>query len=261
MPIEHISFTQLNMFLRCGEQYRRRYIDGKIIPPSGSLVRGKCCHHAISVNMTQKIKSKQDLALEQIKDAFADEWESTKYQIAWNEDELDGQSPKKVEGQYKDAGIALTEIFHIEQCPNCQPIKVEDEFLIKFEGGYLPLLGYIDRIDADDILAEQKFVSKSPPKNEIENAVQVTAYDLGFRAKYGKKPTWLWMQWAIATKQPKTVLQSCRPREDDVINRFLFRLEAFMSALERGVFLPASNDAWVCSPKWCGYYQSCKFRK
>ena len=130
---KHVSFSQLNMFLRCGEQYHQRYIKGKVIPPSGSLVRGKCCHKVTAKNFTQKIETKIDLPAETVKDAFSDEWESTKYQIAWTEEELDGQSPKKVEGQYKDTGVALTEIFHIEQSPICQPIKIEDEFLVKFE--------------------------------------------------------------------------------------------------------------------------------
>ena len=35
MPaIDHISFSSLSMFLKCGEQFRRRYECGEIIPPS-----------------------------------------------------------------------------------------------------------------------------------------------------------------------------------------------------------------------------------
>ena len=31
-------------------------------------------------------------------------------------------------------------------------------------------------------------------------------------------------------------------------------------SLETGIFLPASLDHWICSPKWCGYYYECHKR-
>jgi hypothetical protein len=261
MDKKHISFSQLNMFLRCGEQYRRRYIEGHIIPPAGKMIRGKCCHKAEADNFKNKIEQQEFLSTEAVIDLFVTEWDASEHQIGWTEEELDGQSPKKAAGQMKDSGVRLVKVFNDEQLALCDPAKIEDEFTIEFEGGYLPLNGFIDRIDRGEIVAEEKFVGKSPIKDEIQIDVQMTNYDLGYRAKYGKPPHSLTKQWAVDLKTPKTVIQTCLPRTDDIINRYLNRLEVFMKALETGTFLPAANDAWCCSPKWCGYYQTCKMRR
>lgn len=115
--MDHISFTQLNMLLRCGEQYRRRYIQKEIIAPSGSMIRGRSCHKSEEVNFRQKIKTNLDLPVEQVKDIFSDEWEMGKYQIQWTEEELNGNSPQKVEGNFKDSGIGLIQIYHAQLAP------------------------------------------------------------------------------------------------------------------------------------------------
>jgi hypothetical protein len=258
--VDHISFTQLSMLLRCGEQYRQRYVLGKKNPPSGSLIRGRCCHKAEADNFTAKIKTKKYLSTDAVLDAYSDEWEENKGQIAWHRDELDGKSPKKAAGQMKDSGIRLIKVFNRQQLMNCNPIEIESEFTVEFEGGCKPMIGRFDRIDKYDIIAEEKFVKKSPHSQDIIKDVQMTAYDLGYRAKYGKSPKMLMKQWAVDTATAKTVIQKCPPRPNDAIQRFLRRLEAAMLTIEKGNFLPAANDAWACNPKYCGYYSSCRVR-
>lgn len=27
----------------------------------------------------------------------------------------------------------------------------------------------------------------------------------------------------------------------------------------QGVFMPADPGSWVCAPRWCGYYMTCKY--
>lgn len=257
---EHVSFSQLNMFLRCGEQYRRRYVQGEIISPSASLIRGKGCHKSMEKNWTQKVETRKDLPVEAISDYFSDYWDIHRYLIAWNEDDLQDESPKKAAARFKDSGIQLLQVFHQEQAPNCQPVTVEDEFTVEFKDSYPPLIGIIDRIDEGDIIAEEKFVSKSPSKDDVLTDIQLTNYDLGFRQKYKRKPKKLKKQWAVNTKIPKTVIQEAEPRDDETITRYLFRLQSFMDALQKGIFLPATNSSWWCSDKWCGYWKTCKFK-
>jgi len=258
---KHVSISQLNMFLRCGEQYRRRYVEGEIIPPSGSLVRGSCCHKGEEHNFRQKIGSQQDLPLADVLDVFSTAWEEQKYSIAFTEDELAGQSPTKALGAWKDSGTALVKVYQEQVAPTTRPTHVEQGFTICFDGGFPDLIGFIDRIDAATIIADQKHVGRSPSAGAVETDAQMTTYDLGFRAAFGRKPTELVRECAVATKVPKTVVQRCGPRDDAALNHLLWRFEAFVAALEKGVFLPASNGHWCCSPKWCGYYHTCKYRQ
>ncbi len=65
---DHFSVSQLSMFQRCGEQYRRRYMEGDIFPPGLALVTGRATHKSAEVNLKQKVASGKmvnlDVALE-----------------------------------------------------------------------------------------------------------------------------------------------------------------------------------------------------
>lgn len=248
------------MILRCGEQYRRRYVLGEIVPPAGTLIRGRCCHKAEETNFNNKISTKEFLPVEAVKDKFSDEWKQNEGQIGWTEEELGGDSPKTASGKMKDSGVRLIEVFHKEQLVNCDPMLTEKEFTIEFEGGYKPMIGYIDRVDHNDVIADMKFVKKSPVSDDIVEDVQMTSYDLGYRTLFNKPPAKLIKQWSVDTKEPKTVIQECPPRDDKCIQRFLRRLELAMGCLEKGTFLPAPNGAWWCDRRYCGYYDTCLVR-
>lgn len=261
MKLDHISHSQLNMLLRCGEQYRRRYLLGEIMPPSGAMVLGSCGHKAEEKNFKQKIESKSDIPLEEVKEEFSSVWEEKKYEIEWKEEDLDGKSVKQVEASEKDRGISLVDVFHREQAPSIQPAFVEEKFEVNFEGGYPKLIGFLDNITDEELILDYKFSKKSPIKDDILNDSQITAYDFGYRAKFGKKPKGMKKIWSVSTKVPKTVMQTTVPRGDSQISRFMQRLEKAMEAIEKEIFLPAAPGAWCCSQKWCGYYLTCGVRE
>jgi len=255
--MEHISFTQLNMLLRCGEQYRRRYVQGEILPPSGSQVRGRSAHKAEEMNFVQKIESNTDLPLEAVRDFFSDEWEKGKYGIVWTPEELGDDTLKKAEAKYKDQGISLVSVYHCEIAPKAAPAHVEKKFTVEFEGGYPSLMGIIDRVDRDDSVNDAKFVSKSPSEGDAKKDTQLVSYQLGFQSLFGRPPRKLRKEYAISTKTPKTAVQEIEPHDRERMNRFLWTLERAMEAISKGVFLPAALGSWACSKKFCGFWNSC----
>lgn len=258
--LDHISHTQINMLLKCGIQYEKRYIDGMIAPPSASLVRGKCGHKTLEKNFRQKIETKQDLPVEEIADTFSDEWERNKYEIVWKKKEIGDLSPAKAGGMFKDTGIALVKKFHADLSPTIQPVAVEDQFEVVFNGPYPKLIGFIDREDEGNEIGEVKFVGKSPSSDDAQSDIQLTIYDLGYRTKHGRPPAKMKKQYAVSTKEPKTVVQEVEHRDDATINRLMWRIQSVMEALQKGVLTPAPAGSWWCSENWCGYWENCKFR-
>ena len=53
--INSIHQSNLGTALRCGEQFRRRYIEGERIPPGVAAGRGTGVHNANDVNLSQKV--------------------------------------------------------------------------------------------------------------------------------------------------------------------------------------------------------------
>ena len=257
--LDHISHSQIQMLLKCGIQWEFRYLKNKIVPPGASLVRGKCGHKSLEFNFMQKVVSKEDLPVSMVKDFFSDEWESSKFQIAWTEKDLDGKSPKVATAKFKDSGIQLVEKFHEEQSPVIQPVTVEEKFEVPFEGDYPSLVGVIDRVDEGEEIGEVKFAGKSPQKDDAKTDIQLTIYDAAYRVMHGHPPKKLKKEFAIATKEAKTMVLEEPPRDDATVNRLLNRLLVSMQCLKSGIFVPAPQGAWWCSANWCGYWDQCNY--
>src|SRR5580700_2286114 len=71
-----LSPTQLEMFSRCGEQYRRRYIEHEIIPPGIAMAKGKGFHAGAEHNMRQKLETGVDLSVAEIVDVAVTSFEA-----------------------------------------------------------------------------------------------------------------------------------------------------------------------------------------
>lgn len=52
---KHLSISQINMLGRCGEQYRRRYIEGEKIPPGIAALVGRGVDDSVTINLQNKI--------------------------------------------------------------------------------------------------------------------------------------------------------------------------------------------------------------
>ena len=65
----HISPSQISMYSRCGEQFRRRYLAKDIVPPGVALIKGSAVHKGIETNNEQKMESWADLPKDDIVEA------------------------------------------------------------------------------------------------------------------------------------------------------------------------------------------------
>src|SRR3989338_2205413 len=70
-----LSFTQLNMFLRCPRQYHYRYVLGIRTPASGAMVQSRVWHETVERNYRQKIASHTDLPLEDLQAFYVERFE------------------------------------------------------------------------------------------------------------------------------------------------------------------------------------------
>jgi len=251
MEKKYLSFTQLNMFLRCPRQYEFRYIQGLKKPPSGAMIQSKTWHQTLEKNYKQKINSNIDIPLKDMKEYYATQYDEAIYseEIAFEEDE----NPAKL----KDQGIIIVETHHKIIAPKVQPVNVEEEFLISL-GEEFPfdLKGIWDLIESDDTIVDNKAYKRTPGQEEIDKNLQFTLYSLGYRASRKKIEKNLRMDGIIKTKQPKAVqIKTSRTNEDC---RWLLNLiEKVAEAIKSGIFYP-NPTGFLCNPKFCGYWEKCR---
>jgi hypothetical protein len=247
---EHISYSQINMYYKCGEQYRRRYLCGDIIPPGLALIKGKSVHKGIEINNVQKIKSHEDLPKNDIVEQTVTAYEKESQQeISLKPDESIGTG--------KDGVVTLAELYADKVAPTIQPVAAEEKSVIEMFGAK-PVVVVIDCIDDKGIIHDYKTTGKSKPQSEADTSLQLSMYAMAYHDKTGNMPTALQLDTLIEKKKPE-YKPLTTTRDKSVYKRTAQIIAAVSNGIERGVFLPAQPGAWVCSPTWCGYYATCKY--
>lgn len=259
MTKPHLSATQLDSYCKCGEAYRRRYIEGEKIPPNVAMLKGTGFHRGAEYNFRQKLDSHSDLPAQDIIDAAvaAFEAEVDKGVELAGDDKLRGKTI--VVAETKDDLVSVVTVHAKDQAPDYQPVFVEQEFTISIPDSTRDLKGIIDLADDLRRVTDLKSAGKSKSQSDADNSVQLTIYAAGHHALTGNPPSEVRLDTIVTTKTKtyRNVVGSERGVED--FQALAHRIEVVNSGVDKGVFAPATPGAWWCGPKWCGYWNSCPF--
>lgn len=247
--MKHYSPSQINMYLRCPAQWSYRYQHGLKIPPSSALVQGKSYHKAMEVNLVQKIESKADLSLYDVKEAYSTEFDSKIQEVEWSNEEK-SIGIDKVKGELKDEGIKITELAHEKFNPFIQPKEVESAFEIHFDNTDYSLNGVIDVVSDDNVIIDHKTTSKTPNSISQSELIQGAVYCIA------KNACQIMLNYAIKTKTPKTTSLFKQIDEND--RSYVLRLVSSIdSNIKSGTIYPNRNS-FSCSKRMCGYWNQCE---
>lgn len=147
VPAEHVSASSLKMFVRCPEQWRRRYVLGHRAPPNSNMLWGGADHRAVGHNFEQKIETEKDLPVKEVQERFAHELdagiESAEDEIEWSGRDLEGKTQEQARAFVLDRGANLVGMYQEQVAPALFPASVEEEFLLPLDG-LPPIKGYVD---------------------------------------------------------------------------------------------------------------------
>lgn len=249
-----LSASSIGTYLRCPMQWYFRYVEGKKIPPSGSMYLGGRWHKMIEFNYLQKIYSRTDEKINKLKEVFVDFFDK-----GFKEMDVHLENGDKEKGELKDTGVGITTVYALKIAPKVQPVHVEKQFLIEVPGCKKKVIGFWDVISEDESVRDNKSKSKTPNQNDVDNDNQLSVYSLAYRQVFKKRERALTLDCAITTNNPGAAILETKRTNNDIedITRVIQGVEL---ATRTGIFYPKS-DGWHCSPKWCGFYPLCKGRK
>lgn len=256
----YFSPTQLDMLTRCGEQYRRRYIEGEKIPPGAALLQGAAMHDVAATNFRQKIYSARDLKVDDMVEmADANFTSKLAGEGIWlsAEERSRGQDVVIEESRARARGFA--QIHAQQQAPDYQPEMVEERHQIELPGPY-DLLGILDLADNKKRLVDLKTASRKKYGDDAEKSVQLTVYAAIYRQKRGEMPSEIRLDVAVQTAAgncSRQVLATTRARGD--FEALINRINTAARIVQAGAFMPAEPGNWICSPKFCGYWDTCRY--
>lgn len=253
--IEHLSPSQIGMFLRCPKQWEYRYVQGIKIPPTGAMVLGSAYHKGVAERFLYVIDKGEQPPPELATDIFETEWSYLLSQRSLVEDEGEQLSFDEIEwgaddpGRLKQAGLNLIHRYDEAIAPAITPVSVESKQTMYVES--IPIVLVTDLVTPYATI-DHKVKKKRFSEAELQQNIQGTVYQMA---------TGLPLEFHVSLNQKALAFDiqyTTRTAADE--RWFVGQAELVWQAIHAGVFVP-NDQGWHCSEDWCGYWCICKGRR
>lgn len=254
LPTGYLSVSQVNTYLRCPKQFEFRYILGIRQPPRGVAIQGSGIHATFEVGYNEKRRISKDIPLEQALDTYNDYMNNN----LDNDTIMDEDVPEKA---FRAIGENIIRRWHKDKLPYVRPKAVEKPFATILNG--IPTVGIIDLLDDTPtrglIVADTKTAGKRKSQADADNSLQFTLYAAVTNSPEQRMDVFVRpaVRKSGAMSEPSIQeLYTVRTKND-----VLWLQEVFTSvakSITSGSFPPTTPDSWVCSKKWCGFWEHCR---
>lgn len=193
LPTDHHSASSINMFRRCKEQYRHRYVLGEKERPSGALITGTAFHEAQQYSFEEMIGKGDPAPVAEVVEKFHTTF-SEGIESVGGAKEIYWDTRPETE---RSGGAGATKLYREVVAPHVEPVYVEHEFELTVDDVALPIQGRIDVVQEPSVI-DMKTAKRAETKIKSEWRIQGEIYQLALT-----KP----VEWHVATKNatPKTV--------------------------------------------------------
>lgn len=255
MTINHLSSSQITLYLLCGLKYRYQYIEN--IPRtfrSSALVFGGTLHSSLAWLHHERQIGNQ-VSLEKLFRVFDTDWFSQRVErdIRFK----DGEDEMKLSGMGKEM---LRQYFSQpykkikgSEVPFTVPLihpTTKAELGLNFEG-------FFDLVEADETIVEFKSSAQALSASDIRSHLQVTAYGYAFGILFGRPPHGFKIVNFVKNKKPRLeVTETERVRAD--YEAFFYVAESVFRAIQKEIFIPRTGywcrdcEYQALCPMWKG---------
>lgn len=258
--LQAINYSGIDQYLRCPEQFRRRYIEGKKEPPAVALFEGTSHHKAVEADNKSKLEKGKQLTSHQMMEIFYSTWKDELAQAEKDADEL------KVKIGWEDEGpddvVKRGKILQTEYANSfskmVDPESAEESFLrdVDVRGNKFRLMGQIDLTTKKKVVWDYKTAKRPKTDDDLNLSLQLSTY------------SWIKQFTEVGyitfVKAAKPYVQMTKPVTVRP-GRWLWALDVIASAVDgirRGSF-PKTNPSmfpppWWCSERHCGFWRDCR---
>jgi RecB family exonuclease len=247
----------IGCFQRCQAQFERIYVNGERIPPGISARRGSSTHEAIRLNHSHKLHADDDLPVDVLQDAARDEYLRLVKEESVFIPKADLAAKDRLLNDGLNAAVKLTGLYHREVAPAIKPVLVEERVNVDV-GLPLILSGGIDCYTVDGWLPDFKTADKSKAQRFADQSLQLTFYAGLIFHQRGEWPAKCSLDVLVDNQVARYQhLETTRGPAD--FDALVTRIDVICQQIFSGIFPPCDPGAWICSPRWCGFYESCKY--
>lgn len=251
--MEYLRPSSLNEYIECSAKFYFNNIAGIKTPGKIPLAFGQAIHSTLKTNFRQKISTRIDLPIQEMKDNFSDNLDKELENVEDKSySEID--SPKNL----KDYGIELVSIYHSTISYRIFPKLVEEKISVKFKDYPFGLEGTPDMLDEDLVLIDHKTTGRDVKEIPENYRLQVFgAYPILIEALIKEPIKYSRIDFFIrkSEKNPKSKIKSISM---DVDKKYFFSVfEKVCEGVSNNIFLPNRNHIF-CTKRWCQFHEVCQ---
>ena len=252
--VGNISFSGIEQYLGCGEQYRRVHA-GEKRPPAIALAEGICTDHALTMNNISKRDKGKDLKPrklieismgnleEQLKAPEVRKMPKAKF---WGEVKKDDCA--------KRANAWFNEYIR-KHAAKITPRFVQQPFItpVKVSGVEFNVTGFIDLTTKAKRVIDYKTSSSVKSQKEVDSSLQLTLYS------YCTKLVDVGFYNFVKTKNPYIAYLKSRRSPAQWQWGLMVAASVYKSIQAQLYPLADPNPRnWRCSEKFCGFWSTCR---
>jgi len=248
--MDHISCSQMNLYLHCPLKYKFNYIDRLPKPfKSSGLAFGGSLHAALAWLHKQRMKG-NNISIDTLYRIFGSDWYAQRIDTKIHF--KNGETENGLVIMAKE----LLSLYFIK--PHRKPIGAEVPFTLPIanlstgETLEINLEGYIDLIEKGDTITEFKTSSQAMNQSELKDHLQLTAYSYAYEMLYQRPPRLLRLVDFVKTKRPKIISLQTEAKKMDY-QRFFYLASKILKGIRSGIFFP--RKSFMC--KDCEYAIPC----
>ena len=251
--LEHLSYSSISSYLACPKAWRYHYLDKVATPTSPELIFGSTFHDTVESVIAGRAPGLGPTILQ----TWSECWEKriAAQEVAWCTD-----TPE----QFHNEGIRILGHADVQKAIHnlvCgyddQGPKIERKVELHVPGVPIPVLGFIDMIDAGGAVVDFKTSGRSWTADRAQSELQPLVYLSALNQARIDVPGWTAKHVVfVKTKTPQ--VQVFEHRHSPAQALWLFGLiRNVWRGIESGCFFE-NPTSWKCSAAVCDYWHLCR---
>ena len=229
------------------------------MPPGIAARIGTGLHKGSEYNHTKKMITGIDEPESVICDVARDSYVSACMKGVFFPPEEVSASKKNL-AQGIDTTVGLARLYRKKLAPRIFPEYVEQEIWMPSDFG-IPYRGTLDILTTDEWLPDIKTAGARWGVNKVFSYFpQYALYPELVYHYAGFMPKKISFEVFVKNKTPvhQSVEVDTEYHRQNFIN-FNEKVGIMLQMIKAGIFPPAESGHWKCSPKWCGYFWTCRY--
>jgi hypothetical protein len=249
--------SSLDEFAQCPQKWLRSFIGGEQGYVNSRAAIGTAIHAGVEEMWNDSIRAKTKISsIGSMADAAME---------AWKEEEQKGMRYDANESQGTCAKEILTGMntFVDDIVPWVDiPTEVEARFTVKIDHDMVEgISGLMDYVNTDlGIISDVKTGKR---KHQVSNSSTQQSIYRYLVEENGIKVNYSTIQNVVLKAKPEGHVMECMiniPKAKSLVNTLLDTLDVYnKDVVDPDILFRGNSKYWLCSPKYCAFYNTCKF--